>query len=52
MDADETLADIRKLLSPPRELSWVDSGRLANLVGALGDWLTHGGPLPKEWRHE
>lgn len=50
MSPDESLAEIRSLLSPPRSLNHVESLRLAELVDQLDDWLTHGGFLPTEWR--
>lgn len=51
MDPDESLSEIRGLLTPPRGLTWNETARLAELVDGLDDWLSHGGVLPKEWRH-
>jgi hypothetical protein len=49
MDPDETLREIRELVTA--QACYVpDPDRLAELVGALDEWLSKGGFLPEPWR--
>jgi hypothetical protein len=51
MDPDECLKELRKMarqvLDDPGRT--YDAEALAELVGAMDDWLRKGGSLPKAW---
>lgn len=54
MDPNANLAEQRRLVAhilSGKKLGYdADAERLAELVEALDEWITHGGFLPKEWK--
>lgn len=54
MDPNECLSEIRAILTDfdgfQRGSNRQAAERLAELIDALDDWLSHGGFLPSDWR--
>lgn len=50
MDPDVVLCELRGMVTDSDPDNAARSRRYAELVGALDDWLSNGGSLPKAWQ--